>query len=200
MEQAKARALLGLDDSASLEDVTDALDQAVFNVRDHFLRNAVVPRLAESKVEKCVLLSDAAQSLGVSSLGHPTSMPSMEPSMENLGTDLESLVVSHTENLRRCRSAMATTLDPDSIAQLGHLMSNIQLEYIHAFVQLTDSMDLATWPQAVPARQEADWMGLLAAVRAAKVRPGADVLLQEMVSKERARMSAMVSSSQPTPR
>ena len=196
MEQAKARALLGLDDSASLEDVTDALDQAVFNVRDHFLRNAVVPRLAESKVEKCVLLSDAAQSLGVSSLGHPTSMPSLE----NLGTDLESLVVSHTENLRRCRSTMATTLDPDSIAQLGHLMSNIQLEYIHAFVQLTDSMDLATWPQAVPARQEADWMGLLAAVRAAKVRPGADVLLQEMVSKERARMLAMVSSSQPTPR
>ena len=196
MEQAKARALLGLDDSASLEDVTDALDQAVFKVRDHFLRNAVVPRLAESKVEKCVLLSDAAQSLGVSSLGHPTSMPSME----NLGTDLESLVVSHTENLRRCRSTMATTLDPDSIAQLGHLMSNIQLEYIHAFLQLTDSMDLATWPQAVPAREEADWMGLLAAVRAAKGRPGADVLFQEMVSKERARMSAMVSSSQPMPR
>ena len=196
MEQAKARALLGLDDSASLEDVTDALDQAVFSVRDHFLRNAVVPRLAESKVEKCVLLSDAAQSLGVSSLGHPTSMPSLE----NLGTDLESLVVSHTENLRRCRSTMATTLDPDSIAQLGHLMSNIQLEYIHAFLQLTDSMDLATWPQAVPAREEADWMGLLAAVRAAKGRPGADVLFQEMVSKERARMLAMVSSSQPTPR
>ena len=196
MEQAKARALLGLDDSASLEEVTDALDQAVFKVRDHFLRNAVVPRLAESKVEKCVQLSDAAQSLGVSSLGHPTSMPSME----NLGSDLESLVVSHTENLRRCRGAMATTLDPDSIAQLGHLMSNIQLEYIHAFLQLTASMAIATWPQAVPARQEADWMGLLAAVRAAKGRPGADVLFQEMVSKERARMSAMVSSSQPTPR
>ena len=196
MEQAKARALLGLDDSASLEDVTDALDHAVFNVRDHFLRNAVVPRLAESKVEKCVLLSDAAQSLGVSFLGHPTSMPSME----NSGTDLESLVVSHTENLRRCRSAMATTLDPDSIAQLGHLMSNIQLDYIHTFLQLTASMDISTWPQAVPAREEADWMGLLAAIRAKQGRPGADVLFQEMVSKERARMLAMVSSSQPTPR
>ena len=43
-------------------------------------------------------------------------------------------------------------------------------------------------------------MALLAAVRAAKKGPGSGVLLQDLVVKERARMKAMVSSSQPAPR
>ena len=65
MERSKALALLGLDDTATLDQITDALDQAVFKVRDHFLRSAIVPKLAEGRVEKCVQLSDVAQSLGV---------------------------------------------------------------------------------------------------------------------------------------
>lgn len=196
MERSKALALLGLDDSATLDQITDALDQAVFKVRDHFLRSAIVPKLAEGRVEKCVQLSDVAQSLGVPALGQPVPIPQTLPH----GSDLESLVLGHVENVRRCRNAMATTLDPDSVAQLGHLMAKVQFEYMKTFLSLTETLVDGTYEGSVPAREEVDWMALLAAVRAAKKGPGSDVLLQDLVVKERARMKAMVSSSQPAPR
>lgn len=196
MERSKALALLGLDDTATLDQITDALDQAVFKVRDHFLRSAIVPKLAEGRVEKCVQLSDVAQSLGVPALGQPAPIPQTLPH----GSDLESLVLGHVENVRRCRNAMATTLDPDSVAQLGHLMAKVQFEYMKTFLSLTETLVDGTYEGSVPAREEVDWMALLAAVRAAKKGPGSDVLLQDLVLKERARMTAMISSSQPAPR
>ena len=57
-----------------------------------------------------------------------------------------------------------------------------------------------TYDGAVSSREEVDWMALLAAVRASKKGPGSGVLLQDLVVKERARMKAMVSSSQLAPR
>lgn len=196
MERSKALALLGLNDTATLDQITDALDQAVFKVRDHFLRSAIVPKLAEGRVEKCVQLSDVAQSLGVPALGQPAPIPQTLPH----GSDLEALVLGHVENVRRCRNAMATTLDPDSVAQLGHLMAKVQCEYMKTFLSLTETLVDGTYEGSVPAREEVDWMALLAAVRAAKKGPGSGVLLQDLVVKERARMKAMVSSSQPAPR
>ena len=196
MERSKALALLGLDESATEENVTDALDQAVFKVRDFFLRNAVIPLLAQSRVEKCVQLSDVAQTLEVSSLGVVPPAPQLLPQ----GTDLESLIRGHVENLMRCRNAMASTLDPDSVAQLGHLMANLQSEYMTAFLSLTQPFAEDQHPAAVPAREEADWMALLAAARAANQSPGSDVLLRDLVVKERARMTAMLTANLPTQR
>jgi len=196
MERSKALALLGLNDTATLDQITDALDQAVFKVRDHFLRSAIVPKLAEGRVEKCVQLSDVAQSLGVPALGQPAPIPQTLPH----GSDLEALVLGHVENVRRCRNAMATTLDPDSVAQLGHLMAKVQFEYMKTFLSLTETLVDGTYEGSVPAREEVDWMALLAAVRASKKGPGSGLLLQDLVVKERARMKAMVSSSQPAPR
>jgi hypothetical protein len=196
MERSKALALLGLDESATEENVTDALDQAVFKVRDFFLRNAVIPLLAQSRVEKCVQLSDVAQTLEVSSLGVVPPAPQLLPQ----GTDLEPLIRGHVENLMRCRNAMASTLDPDSVAQLGHLMANLQSEYMTAFLSLTQPFAEDQHPAAVPAREEADWMALLAAARAANQSPGSDVLLRDLVVKERARMTAMLTANLPTQR
>ena len=96
---------------------------------------------------------------------------------------------------------MATTLDPvDSVAQLGHLMAKVQFEYMKTFLSLTDTMVDGTYDGAVPAREEVDWMALFAADAPSKKGPGSGVLLQDLVVKERARMKAMVSSSQPAPR
>ena len=75
MERSKAFTLLGLSENATSDDITDALDQAVFKVRDQFLRGAVIPKLAASRVERCVLLSDVAQTLGVAALGAPVAFP-----------------------------------------------------------------------------------------------------------------------------
>ena len=196
MERSKAFTLLGLDETASLDEVTDALDQAVFKVRDHFLRTAIVPRLAESRVDKCVQLSDVAQSLGVPALGSPVGIPELvSPESE-----LEAVILGHIENLRRCRNAMASTLDPDSVAQLGHLMANIQLDYMRSFMTLTTGIVGDESRANVAAREEVDWMALLAAVRAWKGSPGQGTLLQELVAKERARMGAMLNANLPEPR
>lgn len=196
MERSKALMLLGLEETSSLDEVTDALDQAVFKVRDHFLRAPIVPRLAESRVDKCVQLSDVAQTLGVPALGNPAGIPDLvSPEAE-----LDSIILGHVENLRRCRNAMASTLDPDSVAQLGHLMANVQLEYMKTFMERTASIAEMQHEGPVPAREEADWMVLLAAVRAWKASPGQGMLLQELVAKERTRMEAMLSANQPAPR
>ena len=195
MERSKAFTLLGLSENATSDDITDALDQAVFKVRDQFLRGAVIPKLAASRVERCVLLSDVAQTLGVAALGAPVAVPQTLP----LAETLEGVVRGHVENVRRCRTAMASTLDPDSVAQLGHMMANLQSEYMKAFLQHTESMVNEDHHEAVPAREEADWMALLAAIRTHEEGPGGGALLQELVRKERARMGAMVSSTAPTP-
>ena len=197
MERSKAFTLLGLDETASLDEVTDALDQAVFKVRDHFLRAAIVPRLAESRVDKCVQLSDVAQSLGVHASGSTAGIPELiSPE-----SDLESVIVGHVENLRRCRNAMASTLEPDSVAQLGHLMANIQLDYMRSFMTLTEEDFPSDDEHAiVAARDESDWMALLAAVRAWKGSPDRGTLLREFVAKERARMGAVLRTIQPEPR
>ena len=121
------------------------------------MRSAVIPKLAEGRVEKCVQLSDVAQTLGVPALGNPAPLPQTLPH----GADLEALVLGHVENIRRCRNAMATTLDPDSVAQLGHLMSKIQTDYMTAFLKLTSTL-VTTHEGTVPAG-EVDWMALLAA-------------------------------------
>ncbi|MEC7950005.1 MAG: hypothetical protein VX190_01495, partial [Bacteroidota bacterium] len=90
--------------------------------------------------------------------------------------------------------------DPDSVAQLGHLMSKIQTDYMTAFLKLTSTLVTQPHEGTVPAREEVDWMALLAALRAAKKSPGSGVLLQDLVAKERARMEAMLTASQPTSR
>ena len=196
MERSKAFTLLGLSENATSDDITDALDQAVFKVRDQFLRGAVIPKLAASRVERCVLLSDVAQTLGVAALGAPVSVPQTLP----LAETLDGLVRGHVENVRRCRTAMAATLDPDSVAQLGHMMANLQSEYMKAFLQHTESLvHDEDQHESVPAREEADWMALLAAIRAHEEGPGGGALLQDLVRKERARMRAMVSSTAPAP-
>lgn len=193
MERSKAFTLLGLSENATSDAITDALDQAVFKVRDQFLRGAVIPKLAASRVERCVLLSDVAQTLGVVALGAPATVPQTLP----LGDTLEGVVRGHVENVRRCRTAMAGTLDPDSVAQLGHMMANLQSEYMKAFLKHTESLVKGDQHASVPAREEADWMALLAAIHAHEEGPGGGALFQELVLRERARMRAMVSSTAP---
>lgn len=192
MDRSKALAILGLTDEAHLDDMHEALDQAVFKVRDHLMRQPVVPPLVESRVEKCLQLSDVAQALGLSSLGAPLKLPALLPS----GNTLESLVQGHVENLIRCRNVLATTLDPDSVAQVAHVLVRLQVDYMHAFLKATATFQAGSpAPASVPAREEADWMALLAAIRAANQSSANQVLLAELVGKELVRMQGMLTTN-----
>lgn len=197
MERSKAFSLLGLTEETDREAWTDALDQAVFQVRDHFMRSPIIPKLYESKVDRCVLLSDAASTLGLAPLGQPVSMPKTLP----LGGNLEALVQGHVDNLMRCRNVLATTLDPDSIAQVGHLMIRLQTEYMQAFMDMTssyttgDSTQQGESPALVPAKQETDWKSMLGAVRSTDSMSGTNPLLADLIRHERARMAGIMQTT-----
>lgn len=197
MERSKAFSLLGLTEESDREEWTDALDQAVFQVRDHFMRSPIIPKLYEAKVNRCVMLSDAASTLGLAPLGQPVSMPKTLP----LGVNLEALVQGHVDNLMRCRNVLATTLDPDSVAQVGHLMIRIQTEYMQAFMAMTSSYathDAAQQGESsglVPAKQETDWKSLLGAVRSTDSMSGTNPLLTDLVRHERARMAGIMQTT-----
>ena len=187
MERVKAFSLLGLSEDSDRESWTDALDQAVFQVRDHFMRTPIIPKLYAAKVNWCVLLSDAAQSLGLEPLGAPVAMPSCMPT----GAALEALIHGHVENIMRCRNVLATTLDPDSIVQVGHRMIQLQMEYMEAFMALTSDMGASTpeSDEAIPARNETDWKALLGAMRAHN--QGDNPLFQNLIAFERRRIAAL---------
>ena len=190
MERAKAFSLLGLTEESDRESWTDALDQAVFQVRDHFMRSPIIPKLYAAKVDRCVLLSDAAHSLGLEPLGAPVAMPSCMPT----GAALEALIHGHVENIMRCRNVLATTLDPDSIAQVGHLMIQLQKEYMEAFMALTSDMEGSNpgSDEAIPARNETDWKALLGAMRA---HSQGQPLFQDLVAFERRRIAALMQTT-----
>ena len=78
-------------------------------------------------------------------------------------------------------------------------MANIQIDYMRSFMSLTAGFNGDEPQQPVAAREEADWMALLAAVRAWKRSPGQATLLQDLVAKDRARMGAMLNATRPEP-
>lgn len=140
----------------------DKLDAETFSVRDHFIRQPVIPPLFRSRVDRLMQLSDVANTLGIQPLGTPVQLPELLP-ME--GGAL-ALAETHLENLLRLRTSMAGTLDPDVLARFGTTMSSLQGRYMMAFVVATED-----WPgvqgevEEVPAREECPWDELLAELR-----------------------------------
>ncbi len=161
MDKGTALTLLGLDGDASQEDVMERLDAETFAVRDHFLRQPIVPSLFRSRVNRLVQFSDVAQSLVIAPLGAPVDLPDLLPA----GGNLLLLVRNHIENIRRLRTEMAATLDPDVLAHFGNAMTNLQLRYMEGFLSETaEWSEDDSWPDGIPAREESDWQKVLKAM------------------------------------
>jgi len=189
--------MLGLTEGASRDEMHEALDHSVFKVRDYLMRHPVVPPLVNQKVEKCLQLSDVAQTLGLEALGAAFRLPTLMPH----GNSLEALVHGHVENLRRCRNVLATTLDPDAVAQVGHVLTRLQVDYMNTFLAYTREMPKPDgMPSVIAAKEEADWMALLAAIRAEGQGKGNLALLQDLVARERIRMIGMLKTAEQSPR
>ena len=162
MDKGTALTLLGLGEESSHEDVMERLDAEAFAVRDHFMRQPVVPGLFRARVDRLVQLSDVAQSLGIDPLGAPVDLPDLLPS----GPNMALLVRNHIENIRRLRTAMAATLDPDVLARFGNTMTNLQSRYMVDFMTESENwMDGEMTPDAIPAREEKDWQSVLDAIK-----------------------------------
>ena len=183
MDKGTALTLLGLNDSVEQEDIMERLDAETFAVRDHFMRQPVIPTLFRSRVNRLVELSDVGRVLGVKPLGAAVDLPALLPSGENFVL----LVRNHVENIRRLRTAMAATLDPDMLVQFGNSMCNLQVRYMEQFLVL--SLDVAgeeIHEGRVPAREEADWQKLLGAI------DSNETWAEALIARERARMAQIL--------
>lgn len=161
----------------------DKLDAETFAVRDHFIRQPVIPALFRSRVDRLMQLSDIANSLGIEPLGTPVELPELV----SPGTSALELAETHLENLLRLRTSMAGTLDPDVLARFGTTMASLQTRYMKAFLIATE-----TWPNMlgneseIPAREECPWDELLTELR------NGDVNQLLKVKRERDRMKRML--------
>lgn len=183
MDKGTALTLLGLNDTIEQEEVMERLDAEAFAVRDHFMRQPVIPTLFRSRVNRLVELSDVGRVLNVKPLGAPVDLPALLPSGENFVL----LVRNHVENIRRLRTAMAATLDPDVLVRFGNTLCNLQVRYMEQFLVL--SLDVAgqTIHEApVPAREEADWQQLLESIGSS------EKWAEPFIAKERARMAQIL--------
>lgn len=162
MDRNTALTLLGVDAATTHEELMDTLDAETFAVRDHFIRQPVIPVLFRSRVDRLLQLSDIANTLGIDPLGTPVQLPELEP----LEGDALGLAEAHLENLLRLRTAMAGTLDPDVLARFGTTLVSLQSRYMEAFLVATEE-----WPgvhgamEEVPAREECPWDELLKELR-----------------------------------
>ena len=183
MDKGTALTLLGLNDSVEQEEIMERLDAEAFAVRDHFMRQPVIPTLFRSRVNRLVELSDVGRVLDVKPLGAPVDLPTLLPTGENFVL----LVRNHVENIRRLRTAMAATLDPDVLVRFGNTLCNLQVRYMEQFLVLSlDIAGQAVHEAPVPAREEADWQQLLESIGSSE--KWAEVL----IAKERARMAQIL--------
>lgn len=183
MDKGTALTLLGLNDSVEQEEIMERLDAEAFAVRDHFMRQPVIPTLFRSRVNRLVELSDVGRVLDVKPLGAPVDLPTLLPTGENFVL----LVRNHVENIRRLRTAMAATLDPDVLVRFGNTLCNLQVRYMEQFLVLSlDVAGQAVHEAPVPARDEADWQQLLESIGSSE--KWAEVL----IAKERARMAQIL--------
>lgn len=183
MNKGTALTLLGLSEPVEHEDIMERLDAETFAVRDHFMRQPVIPTLFRSRVNRLVELSDIARVLSIEPLGAPVELPALLP----MGSNFVLLVRNHVENIRRLRTAMAGTLDPDVLVRFGNTLCNLQLRYMEQFLVL--SLDVASegvHEATVPARDEADWQELLASIESK------EAWAQSLIARERARMAQIL--------
>jgi hypothetical protein len=116
-------------------------------------------------------------------VGAPVELPKLLPS----GSNFVLLVRNHVENIRRLRTAMAGTLDPDVLVRFGNALCNLQLRYMEEFLALSvDSANLDIELDAIPARDEIDWQTLLASIE------GKTEEAQLIIVKERKRMAQIL--------
>lgn len=183
MDKGTALTLLGLNDSVEHEEIMERLDAEAFAVRDHFMRQPVIPTLFRSRVNRLVELSDVGRVLDVKPLGAPVDLPTLLPTGENFVL----LVRNHVENIRRLRTAMAATLDPDVLVRFGNTLCNLQVRYMEQFLVLSlDVAGQAVHEVPVPAREEADWQQLLESIGSS------ENWSEALIAKERARMAQIL--------
>jgi hypothetical protein len=126
MDRQTALLVLQLPESPTPEEIQDAFETHVFELRDFLFRQTVIPQVFRAKVDRLLAASEIGETLGVE-------LPCLDgtvPEMEGLEGPADQVVRIHQENVGRLRTAMAATLDPTCLTRLGECLVRMQQQYI----------------------------------------------------------------------
>lgn len=130
--------VLQLSDAPSPDEIHDAFEQHVFDLRDFLFRETIIPQVFRAKVDRLLTASEIGETLGVELPCLDDRLPELLP----LEGTADQVVRTHAENVGRLRTAMAASLDPTCLTRLGECLVRMQLQYVHWMAQWSASRDL----------------------------------------------------------
>lgn len=141
---------LDLVEQPPLDVLEELVEERCFEVRDYFLRNAVIPELYESRARRLERIAEAAEQLGASYAAHPSETIHAAFTADTLTQLLKDFEAEQAG----LRTRISASLNPRELAVLAHGMIALQMAYEDRFFALTAAFGMAN--EAVKAADHLD--------------------------------------------
>lgn len=173
-----AFAVLNLTPNAAIEEIEEALEMQIFELRNYFLRQPIVAALYVRRADKCVQLFDIAKLLDLPLSDDETHIhiPLAEGTLAEILKNYETITT-------RLRSQMARTMHPESIRLLALNLVSVQQDFENHFLALTAGETLTP----VLAADQLQTGRLLRLLTTDADSP----LVQEIIARERSRILSL---------
>jgi len=129
LEKQEAKLILNLETWPPHDVLEEILEDEVFNLRDYFLRNPVVPVLYKSRIRKLKKLQEILETF----LKKTETTFELAEIQDSKSNDLREILRFLESHLSRVRQQIAQSLNPVHLAQLAENMIKIQLKFEELF-------------------------------------------------------------------
>ncbi len=174
MNEASALQVFDLAEVPPLDVLEEIIEDAVFEVREYFLRNPVIPELYESRIRRLRLIDEASKSLGLKAPQVDLDFQKFE--FEQL-SDLIEVIRLHEEQLTSLRFGLSASLDPNVVSSHASEMIAAQISYEEHFFTLTEVFGISE--DSVKASEHVDTGKLLFMLRSASRPDVAPIIKRE---------------------
>jgi len=187
MDRQTALLVLQLPDAPTAEEIHNAFEGHVFQLRDFLFRQTIVPQVFRSKVNRLLTASEVGETLGAELTPSSIEIPELSPL---LGT-ADQVVRTHADNVGRLRSAMATTLNPTCLSRLGECLVRLQQQYLHNMAEWSADRTLEG-AKTVPMREEWSPAALASAIESERKGEVLDEATSGRLQTELLRMQTLI--------
>lgn len=172
MQESNALLLLGLETAPDKSELTDLVEEKVFEIRTYFLRQTIVPELYRSRAKKVMQLGQAAEILGLtySNRDFPVYSNSIPETLPNLLTWYGSGVAHY-------RFQLSSTLNPFELESIVEQLISHQINFEDAFFLASKTVDMSE--ETIPASQAIDYAVLQSHLRLDQREEANELIAQE---------------------
>lgn len=190
MDRQTALIVLQLPESPTPEEIHEAFEAHVFEIRDFLFRQTVIPQVFRAKVDRLLTACEIGETLGVELPCLDGSLPDILP----LEGPADRVVRDHAENVGRLRTAMAGTLDPTCLTRMGECLVRLQQAYVQWMAQWSDDRPLDDLLDR-PMRDEWSSDALASALEDERMGRALDPAAQQRLGEELKRIRKMDAAS-----